>query len=344
MYYPYEFPAELKTELDSIYALITKSLNPQGTYENILTKWWPGHKVKYITSYQDYVDIADWLDRVPGPKIIAQVEEDWFLKTDYRTVRQTIVNHTNWSNESFVISNSRWDCDCMTAMGIRALCRPGIGDLLAYQEPVNHTWQSDLIVDHLSLVYGHLDKYLDQSRLCLIDTVLQWPDRVGFILGGGKPILVNRPELLERCFIDTPDHKTAPWMPASADFYLATSAFSAVVETQYRGIWCPTLSEKTYHCYHWQCPVIVNGGYRTRDYLKNLGFDTCDWLFDWHFDSYECPDQRQNGFLAEVERLLHMPLENIKSLIEANRSSLVHNQLNIRRLICRYSQLDDVLA
>lgn len=323
-----------------IYSAIPVDINRQLACESILSIWWPDHTIKFIGNYQDYNEISIWLDATQGPKIIVQIEEDWFLKCDYQKVRQSIADHPSWNNESFVISNSRWDCEQMRALDIQQMCRPGILDLISYLEPISHQWCPDNIQDHCSLVFGPLSKY-DHCRQKLIDTVMQQPDRVGIILAG-KPLLVSREQLLIDCYINTDSYVIAPWVETSADSYLACSAFAPVIETQYRGVWCPTLSEKTYRCYHWQCPVIVNGGYCTSDYLKALGFDICDWMFDWSFDKLECPDQRQNAFLAEIQRLLAVPLPTLVELIQTNQSSLIHNQQNVRRLIYDYKTLDNL--
>jgi hypothetical protein len=226
----------------------------------------------------------------------------------------------------------------LTAVGIRNQCKPGLLDLMTYRELPEVTWQSDLIQHHTSVMFAHLSWPGDMSPIRLCELLMENKTRVGCIAGEFMA-LDNQSEITAQCML--PTSLDAPNTPLSADLYLRTIAFSTVLETQYRGHWCPTTSEKTYRCFHHQVPALVCAGQNTRRYLLGLGFDTCDWLFDWCWDSEPEPETRFQGFLAEVQRLLNQPLDHIKTVIEQNRSSLEYNQHNVRRLICGYRDLDN---
>ena len=305
---------------------------------HMLKTWWPGHDMIFIDSFEVYEKIEQHLDQCHGPVLIAQTEEDWFMALDWHDVRNRIRSHPRWNDECMIISNSRWDCDMLTAVGIRNQCKPGLLDLMTYRELPEVTWQRDLIQHHTSVMFAHLSWPGDMSRIRLCELLMENQARVGCIAGEFMA-LDNQAGITAQCVLPTPID--SPDSPLSADLYLRTIAFSTVLETQYRGHWCPTTSEKTYRCFHNQVPALVCGGQHTRRYLLGLGFDPCDWLFDWSWDIEPEPGLRFQGFLNEVQRLLNQPLEQIKVLIEQHQSSLVHNQHTVRRLICGYQDLDN---
>jgi hypothetical protein len=104
--------------------------------------------------------------------------------------------------------------------------------------------------------------------------------------------------------------------------------------------YAPTTSEKIYRNMHLLRPAVICGGKNTRQYLLDLGFDTWDWFVDWSFDSEHNDQKRFKGYLREIERLLNVPLQQLKDLIHQNQDKLLYNRDRLFWLINNYNTID----
>jgi hypothetical protein len=106
-------------------------------YVNFVCKrYWKYHSVFFIEDSSWYENIEQRLSghsiNYPNTDIIImQTEEDWFYNHDIREIRKRIKNSPNWTNDSFLITNSKYDYK-ISKNYINASYKPGILDLIAY--------------------------------------------------------------------------------------------------------------------------------------------------------------------------------------------------------------------
>jgi len=311
----------------------------------------------WITDFNDYNCINNRLSdlKITDTKkhiVICQSEEDWFDSCNYYQVRKNIKNHPYWTDQSFIITNSRQDKAQTKLMGINAVCRPPLGDMIAYR-PYDLS-----IVNHSNILYhtGACWYRVDQSRLAvwslfdryrnkiivskLGDSWKHDPDKNNFVINNLSESVnvdvsmqtINAPYQ----FIES----DSPWINCTAFGTVLETRYSAVVGKNKLNIFSPTLSEKTYRNMHFLRPAVICGGQHTRQYLLDLGFDTWDWFVDWSFDSEPNDNIRFNGFLQEVERILATPLDKLISLINQNQDKLLYNRDRLFWLINNYHTID----
>jgi hypothetical protein len=279
--------------------------------------------------------------------IIYQTEEDWFSSDQHAEIRNAIKNHPNWTEHSFVITNSIKDKQKTLAKGINTVCRPGLLDLISYQpydcnlinfnNITHHTgvcWQRYNI--HRRKIWELLAKH--RQKIIVAKVSQDWMHnqfRNKLVLNNSKQDVVPVDEV----------ELNAPYQSIETDFWWANHvAFGTVIETHWRSNgstgYAPTTSEKIYRNMHLLRPAVVCGGHNTRDYLLALGFDTWDWFVDWSFDSEPDDELRFQGYLNEIERLLNISLEELIALINQHKDKLLHNRDKLFWLINNYDTID----
>jgi hypothetical protein len=304
----------------------------------------------WIDSAYDYMHIGQQLTdistRTIGKKhhiVIYQTEEDWFSKCDFQQVRNTIKNHPAWSDQSYIVTNSRQDKKETLAMGINAVCRPGLLDLITYQP-----YDCDMInFNNITHYTGVCWQRYDANRLKVLDLFNQNQTKIIVSKIGQEWAHNQHYNNLE--FIskqqDTVLVSNAPYQFIETDFWWANHvAFGTVLETHWKSNgptgYAPTTSEKIYRNMHLLRPAVICGGRNTRDYLLALGFDTWDWFIDWSFDSEPDDNLRFCKYLNEIERLLNSPLNQLVDLINLNQDKLLHNRDRLFWLINNYTSID----
>jgi hypothetical protein len=311
----------------------------------------------WIDSAYDYMHIGQQLTdistRTIGKKhhiVIYQTEEDWFSKCDFQQVRNTIKNHPAWSDQSYIVTNSRQDKKETLAMGISAVCRPGLLDLITYL-PYDY---SKVTINNITHHTGICGTRLGDDRMAVWELLTQYQDRVTVAKFGTN--WTHSPEFnnyvinnLSTSIIETDSIVTAPYQDIETDLWWAKNiAFGTVVETRHQGSpgeliagqYTTTTSEKTYRNMHLLRPAVICGGLNTRQYLLDLGFDTWDWFVDWSFDSESDDSIRFVKFLKELERLMKTPLSQLTALINQHQDNLLHNRDRLFWLINNYATID----
>lgn len=86
-------------------------------------------------------------------------------------------------------------------------------------------------------------------------------------------------------------------------------------------------------------PALIYGGYGTRDYLRQLGFDTWDWFINWQWDQMPDGPQRLDLFQQELRRLLATPISQLVDLVDSNWSRLLHNRQRLEYIIKNYKDV-----
>jgi hypothetical protein len=301
-----------------------------------------------ITEHLSNLKITDIKKHI----VIFQGEEDWFESCNYYQVRKNIKNHPNWTDQSFIIVNSRQDKAQTKSMGINAVCRPPINDLITYRpydlSIVNHS----NILYHTGTCWNRVDQgrfavwsLFDRYRNKIIVSKLgdSWkhdPDKNNFVINNlSEPVNVD----VSMQTINAPYQfieSDLPWFNCTVFGTVLETRYSAVVGKNKLNIFSPTLSEKTYRNMHFLRPAVICGGQHTRQYLLDLGFDTWDWFVDWSFDSEPNDNIRFQKFLQEIERLLNTPLDKLISLINQNQDKLLYNRDRLFWLIDNYHTID----
>jgi hypothetical protein len=305
------------------------------------------HNSIWITSSQDYEKIEDFLSRPVGQRkkkhiAIYQAEEDWFYNCDYYPIRNRIKNHPNWTDQSFIVTNSRKDKSDSLQMGIKSFCRPAQTDLIIYRPyDCNLTGFSN-ITHHTGVcwdryeperadVWNLLNKYHENIIVAKIGNSWSGSHNNSVINNSPNEIIVGEVD--------------CPYQTIESDHWWAQHmAFGTVLETQWRSTitsgYAPTTSEKIYRNMHLLRPAVICGGKNTRDYLAALGFDTWDWFINWEFDSEHDDEVRFRGYLKEIDRLLNVPLQQLKDLIYQNQDKLLYNRDRLFWLINNYNTID----
>jgi hypothetical protein len=296
------------------------------------------HQVIWIDSWHDYRDIEKKLKSLDYTKphvLIYQTEEDWFHYLDFTETRIKIKNNARWTDQSFIITNSQEDKIQTNRLGIKSKCSPGLLDLISY-----YPYDLGCLENSISQIKYHTGfcvKSFHPDRLRLKEFLDKHQGSVCFSIMGIDQVLPEEYQL--------PEFSNAPFIPVTADAWMKQTAFGVVIETLHRKsalgfASAPTLSEKTYKNMHFQMPAVICGGQNTREYLKNLGFDTWDWLVDWEFDREPDDDIRFDKFLLEVKRLLDTPLHRVVKIIKDNQDSLLHNRDRLFWLVNNHDLVD----
>jgi hypothetical protein len=305
----------------------------------------------WIDSVHDYKNIDCILSATSNTHIkIHQVEEDWFRKLNFDEVRLQIKNHPNWTEKSFIVTNSRQDKQRSIDLGMNAVCRPGLLDLITYcpydTEIVNInniTYHTGVCWDRFEPDRHEIWKLLrdNQNKVSVAKLGNHWRhDSIR------KNHVINN---LEPNVVDFNSHYlSAPYQPIESDLWWSQhTAFGTVLESHHRdadsksfAVYAPTTSEKTYRNMHLLRPAVICGGLNTRQYLLDLGFDTWDWFVDWSFDSESDSGQRFVKFNQELQRLLNTPLDQLIRLINDNQDKLLYNRDRLFWLINNYETVD----
>lgn len=317
------------------------------TAKKIVNFFWPEFYVIWINSKDTYKEINYQLSlKDKEHVIILQTEEDWFYHMSVESMRKRIASDKNWTNESFLITNSKKDYE-VSKQFLNVKFRPGILDLISYYQ-----YDLDLInlnLDDVQYHTAYFYEFIRSGRNWVAKSLLKNQDKLA-ILKTPSDLIVNLDLSNNTSNVFFNNKQDAPNVAIEQDYsFTRHCAFSIAFET-FNGLpdnemiidnyklYSPTLSEKTYKSVHMLRPCLVFGGHDTREYLKNLGFDTWDWLIDWTFDTEPDPYKRLFGYCKELERLLTVDIEILKGLIKNNQEKLFFNRDRLFFLIENYDK------
>jgi hypothetical protein len=318
------------------------------TVKKILAKYWPNHHVIWINNTACYKEINYLISLKTKPDvIICQTEEDWFYTFSVEYMRNRLASDKNWTANSFLITNSKQDYE-ISKKFLNVKFRPGILDLISY-----HPYDKNIVNLNLNDINFHTAYFygaVRTGRSFVTNVLLNNIDKVAILKTNDK-MVVNLESVADTesdvFFIEKRD---APNVNINQDYFytkhcaftIAFESFNGLHRIERSNINCghfsPTLSEKTYKSIHMLRPCLVFGGYNTRQYLKDLGFDTWDWLIDWTFDTETHPYKRLYGYCKELERLLAIDIGILKELINSNQDKLFFNRDRLFFLIENYDK------
>jgi hypothetical protein len=315
------------------------------TATKILSRYWPNHYAIWINGVEDYNQI-NWLmsQKDKDNILICQTEEDWFYSHDVSSMRRRIRSCEYWTDNSFIITNSLEDWQRSKKI-INTIFRPGILDLISYRP-----YDTSIVNANVDEIYYHTSYLYDHKRFGrreLAETLKEQTSKIA-VLKNCEEKIINLSDLDETALFK--EKQDAPNVDFWQDYQIFKHCGFVVSLETFNGlpgektsnnnfqIFSPTLSEKTYKSIHMLKPAIVFGGHNTRVYLKNLGFDTWDWLVDWRFDQEVNPYLRFSKFLLEIKRLLSLDIEEIKQLLNKNIDALMYNRKRLFYLIENYDK------
>lgn len=327
----------LYDDLPKILKNFSESYQRQEAAQDLLNYFWPEHDVIWINSTVTYDNIEKIISSKNRDIIILQTEEDWFKMLDVVKARKKIVACKNWTENSFVITNSEYDCQ-ISKPYINIIHKPGIFDLICYK-PYRENLNFDSIKYHTAFNYNRKDL----TRSVVAKFLTHYKDNVCSLLYDNNEIInhknidirINKGEVLDSPFVEILKDKR--WSELSA-FHTVIETFNGVIVNSEISKFTPTLSEKTYKAFHLMRPALIFGGYRTKEKLNQLGFDTWDWLIDWNFNYESDSKESFKLYLKELKRLLSFPVEYHVELIVQNKQSLINNQNQIFKLINNYEK------
>ncbi len=282
------------------------------------------------------------LSNTKGPKCVVQVEED-FLQ-NYEDLQsctkpfKDIVSLDTWNDDCFFVSNNRSIYKEVSKFA-KIIYMPGLFDLVSYIDAPNQYTSNYNSTCHTSYVYSN-DRYgirqpivnflwLNHSK-CTTIIANEHTDTIEYY---NPNVELSKEQ--RRKFTDF--DLLAGWGSHTVenDFY-RNDVFGLSLETI--GIdWTDTvITEKTYKFYALGKPVLVYSKARNiRDTIIDLGFDPCDWLFDYSFDN---STNKEEEFIKELKRLFAISIDKLVALCKQNEQSLVNNFNRRINLINNYSK------
>jgi len=91
------------------------------------------------------------------------------------------------------------------------------------------------------------------------------------------------------------------------------------------------ITEKLFKSLYFLRPFLLNAGPHTLNLLKDLGFRTCDWLFDESFDSLINPIDRHEVIVNNIKNYKNN-YKLLETRIRDNMDSLIHNYNHVKNL------------
>lgn len=303
-----------------------------------LTKlWWPDLSAVHMSVLDFYQDIPKTFQQYKSPFIVYQASDEWLDVCDYNQVRQQMIDYPRWNNDSFVISKNRWDCEQMDRLGIRNYCKPDLVDLICYESINQPCWDPTEITHHSSFILP--DRQPAQEML--FNHLIHHRDKFLVLTHANKFYNYKRHDLAFEVGQEILRYSRMEFSPTSTNILYAGAAFGIATDSRLEKPHCFSPGKEAFRMFHLQKPFVLCGGQNTKQYLVDLGFDLFDWLIDWSFDSIADPDHRYQGFIYEIDRLLHIPLQDLVDLIDRNKASMIHNQNHIQHLIVNYHTIDN---
>lgn len=332
----------------------------QGSAE-VFEKILPGYTTYFVDSGDTFcLEIVDvpienklvtQISKQNGPKCVIQVEED-FLQ-NYINIKDSIKpfkdisSVDSWTDKCFFITNNRTLYNEVSKFA-KIVYMSGIFDLMAYNDaPTNFdNVKYYNCTCHTSYVYSN-DRYgirqpivdflwLNHSKCttiianCFIGHSSEHNERIEYYnpnveLSKDKKYNFTRCDLLA----GFGQYKTE-------NAFYKNDVFGLSIETIGVDYTDTVLTEKTFKFYAQAKPVLVYSKARNiRNTIIDLGFDPCDWLFDYSFEDSE---NKQEMFLKELQRLINIPVDKLIKLCIENEESLVNNFNQRINLINNYSK------
>jgi len=302
---------------------------------NYLGSCYPGYNFVYVQGIRHYRKILKNFN-TPTDIIVLQIEESLFDDNYDMLLQERDKLHKSsiWTEKSFIITNSKKDYE-LCKDRFRIECKPGFFDLLCFSDNV----VNDLNIDDVRFYTGaaYNNNHIGRSQIVYYMKKFIDNDKISFLKFRDKILIKNVHAVAFGGVTLSP-------VPTGYDKWIQNNVFHTAFENYHHGIdpdnnFSPTLSEKTFKAMHLMRPCLSFGGPGTRIRLKQLGFDTWDWLIDWSFDEEQDYEKSFKLFLLELSRLCEMNLQYLKELLVKNRPSLEHNKKHINFLIKNYNQI-----
>ena len=324
----------------------------QRTVEKLFEKIYPNHFPIWIDDFTVYKNISFFLkQKEKHDVVIVQTEEDSFLYHDLVKLREKIANDHNWTEDSFIITNSYRDYEISKQI-VSIQFKPGILDLICYRNSKNKqiNFSKKNIKYHTNFIY----QTNRRGRNIIFNFLKKYPNKIGcnYLYNYDSFDYFNKFKDSDILFEDTSTVtiNNAPYVDINIDSsWSIFSCFLISYETFHHGVksekitnpgyYAPTLSEKTYKAMHLMRPALVFGGPGSRDYLRHFGFDTWDWMIDWSFDRETDYKKSLFLYLKELKRLLETDIEDLKDILVKNQDALEHNREQVFRLIKDYKNI-----
>lgn len=281
------------------------------------------------------------ISNTQGPKCVVQVEED-FLQ-NYNNIElcvkpfQDIAKLDTWTDDCFFISNN-FSIYKEVSKFARIVHMPGLFDLISYIDSPDIFTPNYDCTCHTSYVYSN-DRY--GIRQPIANFLRSNYSKCTTIIANEHTDTIEyynpNVELSKEQRRSFTNYLTAGWgMYNVENAFYSNDVFGLSLETI--GIdWTDTvITEKTYKFYALGKPVLVYSKARNiRNTIIDLGFDPCDWLFDYSFDKSA---NKEDEFIKELKRLFTIPVDKLVELCKKNEQSLVNNFNTRINLINNYSK------
>jgi len=116
--------------------------------------------------------------------------------------------------------------------------------------------------------------------------------------------------------------------------------FQIILETRYNSPCGIVLSEKIFKGLIYKTPFIIYAQNGVLKLLKELGFQTFDWLVDESYDKELDDKRRFEMVLGETKKLLDTPFDELKDKIEEHFEVFEHNFKKIQEFC--FSEIDKI--
>tara|TARA_B100000989_G_scaffold125635_1_gene93166 strand:- start:6886 stop:7938 length:1053 start_codon:yes stop_codon:yes gene_type:complete len=341
-------------QLSNYCSLITNESNNRLVLSELLFKnILPSYKTYFVDSGDDFCSeiqdtppnkkMVNIIAKQSGPKCVIVVEEDFLqnyinLENSIKPFKD-IASLESWTSECFFITNNR-SIHNEVCKFVTIIYLPGIFDLISYYDsPTNFNDVKHYnCTCHTSYVYSN-DRY--GIRQPILDFLNVHQNKCTTIIANEHKETMEyyNPNLK---FSQTDISKftdfdlLAGWGSFKTEntFY-KNDIFGLSIETIGVDYTNTVLTEKTYKFYAQAKPVLVYSKARNiRNTIINLGFDPCDWLFDYSFEQGE---NKEEMFLEELQRLFNIPVDKLIKLCIENQESLVNNFNQRIKLINNFS-------
>ena len=336
-----------------IYDILNRNLNQRiKANSEVFDYFMPEYKTFFVDSGDVFCNeiqdvprqqkLSFKISNTQGPKCVVQVEEDFLqnyvdLESCVKPFKD-IAKLDTWTDDCFFISNNL-SIYTEVSKFTHIIYMPGLFDLISYIDSPNEFKPSYNCICHTSYVYSN-DRYgirqpivnflwFNHSKCTTIiannhtDTIEYYNPYVGLS------------QQQRRGFTDY--DLLAGWGSYDVeDSFYRNDVFGLSLETIGVDFTDTVLTEKTYKFYALCKPVLVYSKARNiRKTIIDLGFDPCDWLFDYSFDN---STNKEEQFIKELKRLFAIPVDKLVSLCKENEQSLVNNFNQRINLINNYSK------
>ena len=124
--------------------------------------------------------------------------------------------------------------------------------------------------------------------------------------------------------------------------YFSKTLVSVVTETHFKSNIIST-TEKSFKPIKYKHPFILVGAYRSLEYLKRLGYRTCDQFWDESYDQTANDDERLLKIVSLCNEISNWSTEQKRTFFDASRDIVNHNYAIMRdkypnNIVCKFWQ------